>query len=340
MFKKPLHLAIAVIWLAVLGCYMPGFGAQATAPPSDGNEDLILTITALAGNQPAGAPTGTTEPPPPPPGATATLTLTATTCPATITAPGPVNVRSGPGAVYDIIGSLPAGASANVDGKNAEGTWWYVVFPAGAGGHAWVSGSVVTANCIPTTLAIIAAPPTPRPVSGTCKDGYVWRLINPSDKICVTPASKAQADADNAAAESRKLVTFYGSLACKVGYVWRDAYPDDFVCVTPAVHDQAQADNTAAASRWTPGPYGAHTCISGFVWREARPGDDVCVTPDVHTQTADDNAAASSRVAGPNDCISGYVWREAFSGDYVCVTPAVKAQVAADNAAAPSHTWP
>jgi uncharacterized protein YraI len=251
------------------------------------------------------------------------------------------NVRSGPGIVYGSIDAITNGASVSIAGRNDANTWWYITYPSASGGHAWIAMSVVTASCVPATVAVIAAPPTPLPPSGTCKDNYVQRLIKSSDKVCVPHDSKTQADADNAAADSRKLVTAYGPTACKVGFVWREAYSGDVVCVVPATRSQAAADNAAAASRWVVGPYGPHTCIAGFVWREAVPTtDDVCVTAAIRTQTAADNAAASSHVAGPNECISGYVQREAFGGDRVCVTPAVKAQVSADNAAAPSHTWP
>lgn len=337
MSKKPFYVFVLVLWLAALACNLPG--AAATQPPTEGNEDLIATLTALAPPQQAtetSAPSPTTPSEP-----TATIAASATACTPMITVNQNANVRSGPGTVYEPpVGALPVGATATVEGKNDDGTWWYIVFPAGPNGRGWISASLVTPSCIPATLTVVAAPPTPKPASGTCKDNYVWRLITPSDKVCVPPASKAQADADNAAANSRKLVTVYGASACKEGFVWREAYSGDVVCVTPANHAQAQADNAAAASRWTAGAYGPHTCISGYVWREATTGDDVCVTPDVRSQTAADNAAAASRVAGPDDCIPGYVWREAFSGDHVCVTPAVKAQVQADNAAAPSHTWP
>lgn len=331
MSRKPIHVLIVVLWLAALSCNLP----QATQPP----EEPTATFTVVApgqGTETSTLPASTVEP-------TATTISSATACTPMITVNSNANVRSGPGTVYDPpIGALPAGATAVVDGRDSTGTWWYIVFPGGPGGHGWISGSLVTPSCLPASVAVIAAPPTPLPPSGTCKNNYVWRLIRPSDKVCVPPASKAQADADNAAAASRRLVNVYGADACISGYVWREAFPGDHVCVTPAVRAQAAADNAAAASRWVVGAYGPHTCIPGYVWREATGNttDDVCVTPDVRAQAAADNAAASSRVAGPYDCISGYVWREAFPGDYVCVTPAVKAQVAADNAAAPANTWP
>jgi len=69
--------------------------------------------------------------------------------------------------VYGILGQLTLGSTATVDGKNSDGTWWYIQFPAGPNGHGWIAGSITTATCIPDTLAIIAAPPTPIPPSFT-----------------------------------------------------------------------------------------------------------------------------------------------------------------------------
>ena len=328
MKRKEIAYGLFAVWLAIVSCNFPMFTSLPTPTP---------TATGTTPTPSDGTPT--------PGGNTATPTILVptntavippTACTPIVTGNDSVNIRSGPGTVYSKVGALPLGATASVAGKNSAGTWWYINYSSVTG---WVSGSVVTASCIPATIAIVAAPPTPLPPSGTCKDDYVQRLIRSSDKVCVSPASKAQADADNAAADSRKLVNVYGADACLVGYVWREAYSGDKVCVTPATRTQAAADNAAAASRWEVGPYGPHTCIAGFVWREATSGDDVCVTGEIRSQTAADNAAAGSRVAGPDACISGYEWRAAFSGDKVCVTPAVKAQVAADNAAAPSHTW-
>jgi hypothetical protein len=345
MAKKQLSFFIVAIWLVVLSCNLPGVGFQLSAPTEEGNADLIATITALASLQQNPPSEATTQAPDATEIPTATLLITATSCTPMITVTSSANVRYGPGTVYDPpLGSLSTGATANVDGKDSTGFWYYIVYPSGPGGHGWISASLVSPSCLPTTVAIIPAPPTPKPPSGSCKGDYVWRLIKPGDKVCVPPASKAQAAADNAAAESRKIINVYGVDACISGYVWREAYGGDVVCVTGAVRSQAAADNAAAPSRWVVGPYGPHTCIVGFVWREARTGDDVCVTGDVRTQTAADNAAAASRKAinvyGVDACVSGYVWREAFSGDTVCVTAEVRTQVAADNAAAPSHTWP
>lgn len=329
MNKSRKLLSLLALGLAIMSCNLPVMGGQGT-PGAPEQGQTATSSVPISQSEGTSSPTFT---------ATEMILITntiapsATACSPMVVANSAVNVRSGPGTVYDIVGGLNQNGTAPVSGKSSDGTWWYLDVP---GGHGWVSGSVVTALCIPASLAVVAAPPTPLPPSGTCKDGYVYRLIRNSDKVCVPPTSKAQADADNAAASSRRVA----ANTCVSGYVWREAFSGDYVCVTPATRAQAAADNAAAASRWTAGAYGPHTCTAGFVWREATSGDDVCVTPDVRNQTLADNSAASSRVAGSDTCITGYVWREAFSGDHVCVTPEVKNQVAADNSAAPSHTWP
>jgi hypothetical protein len=338
MKKTRNPLFIAVLFLVAISCVCPAFQATEEEPSGLTSEDQ--TATALAAQSQDDTPataTFTGEP-------TATDTLTATTCVSTLVTNSSVNIRSGPGLEYPILDAVTQGTNLTVAGKNDTGTWWYIEYPSAPGGYAWISGSVTTATCIPDSLSVIVAPPTPLPPSGSCKGDYVHRLIKPSDKVCVSPASKAQADADNAAAASRLATATYGPDTCMQGYVWRDAFTDDHVCVEPAVRAQAAADNAAAASRWTSGAYGPHTCIAGYVWREAKSGDDVCVEPAVRTQAAADNAAAASRLAtaiyGPDTCAQGYVWRDAFTDDHVCVEPAIRTQTAADNADAPNHTWP
>lgn len=333
MNRRRIFFSILVLSLAVISCNLQS-GPSTQSPDQAQQATSIESATGVQTVQATNTSVSTEIP--------ATLAPSATPCSPQVTANSAVNVRKGPGTVYDIVGALTEGSTAGIAGKSTDGTWWYIDFPAGDGGHAWVSSSVVSSFCVPASVALIAAPPTPVPASGTCMDGYVYRLIKASDKTCVTPASKAQAQADNAAAASRKATATYGPDTCIEGYVWRDAFTNDHVCVTAAVRSQAASDNSAAASRWTSGI--DHTCLSGFVWREARAGDDVCVTPDVRSQAAADNAAAASRKVtstyGPDTCATGFVWRDAFTNDHVCVTPAVHDQVAADNAAAPSHTWP
>jgi hypothetical protein len=74
---------------------------------------------------------------------------------------------------------------------------------------------VVTA--IPGPAGSIGDPGVP------CLSGYVWRQAYAGDYVCVTPASRSQAAADDAAAVSRVAPGggLYGTYTCKQGYVWR-----------------------------------------------------------------------------------------------------------------------
>ncbi|MGW8250413.1 MAG: SH3 domain-containing protein [Anaerolineales bacterium] len=86
-----------------------------------------------------------------------------------------VNVRSGPGTNYRVLGVAAPGASAEVTGVSADGQWWQVAIPTqySASGAGWVSASfVVTQNT--GSVPVAEAPPappaiatTPPPPSGT-----------------------------------------------------------------------------------------------------------------------------------------------------------------------------
>jgi hypothetical protein len=158
MNKKRAVFFVITLWLAIVNCNLPG-GQNIQDPSPTPPVDLAGTITAMAALPLATAATGAA---PSETGTQATVTSSPTPCVPNVVANSPVNVRSGPGTDYEPpIGSLPQGGSAGVAGKSDDGTWWYIEFPAGSGGHGWISGSVVTAYCIPSTLASVAAPPLP-----------------------------------------------------------------------------------------------------------------------------------------------------------------------------------
>ncbi len=80
----------------------------------------------------------------------------------TATAVDYVNVRTGPGTTYPVLGIASPGASAEVSGKSADGAWWQVKVPTQyvASGLAWVSASyVVTSNT--GNVPVADAPPPP-----------------------------------------------------------------------------------------------------------------------------------------------------------------------------------
>ncbi|MGZ9166239.1 MAG: SH3 domain-containing protein, partial [Anaerolineales bacterium] len=59
-----------------------------------------------------------------------------------------LNIRSGPGTDFNSIGTLNPLDAVNLTGKDANGTWLRIEFPAGAGpeGRGWINAAFVQAN--------------------------------------------------------------------------------------------------------------------------------------------------------------------------------------------------
>lgn len=124
-------------------------------------------------------PTATPLPPTEPPSPTPTsrpATETPTPEPPTATpTPEPqqprvvadsnVNLRSGPGRAYPVIGQLRAGQEVAIQARNANGDWWQVAW--GGPGQAWVAGTVVRVLGPIDTVAVAAniPPPPPQPTA-------------------------------------------------------------------------------------------------------------------------------------------------------------------------------
>jgi uncharacterized protein YraI len=72
-----------------------------------------------------------------------------------------INVRSGPGTNYEVIGQLQNGASAAIRGKSADGAWWQIIYPSAPNGSGWVSASVTQANSEASNAPVATAPPAP-----------------------------------------------------------------------------------------------------------------------------------------------------------------------------------
>ena len=86
-----------------------------------------------------------------------------------VTAPNGVNVRTGPGTNFPVIGLAPFGREGEIIGRSADGSWWVVAVPSAAGGMGWVSASFVAASDA-ADVPVIASPappvvivPTPAP---------------------------------------------------------------------------------------------------------------------------------------------------------------------------------
>ncbi|UCG24241.1 MAG: META domain-containing protein [Chloroflexota bacterium] len=105
----------------------------------------------------------------PPPGVTVEATVVPPTPEpgdptATVTARAGVNVRTGPGVEYPVVGIAPFGAELEVVGVSADGTWWAINIPEVAGGVGWVSEEFVEVENGDDVL-VLPAPPTPTPAA-------------------------------------------------------------------------------------------------------------------------------------------------------------------------------
>lgn len=155
--------------------------AQALGPLSRMASDYLATAAgggqavAVAASPESPTPTATPVPPtdtptPLPPTDTPTAAPEPTATPTATPVPRPqavadrqgLNVRGGPGTVYPVIGEMGQGETADITGRNTEGSWWQVTLANGRDG--WVAASLVTAtgpaDAVEIAANIPAAPPT------------------------------------------------------------------------------------------------------------------------------------------------------------------------------------
>ncbi|GEM_PF-1724421 len=168
-------ICLAIILMLLASCNLPSAQeAPQAATPEPPGVDVVATsvelttaakLTELAANSASAATQAPPSPPTETPEPTPSFTPSPTPCTPLVTANTVANVRSGPGTVYDVVGSLAQGQSATVAGRNDANTWWYIEYSGATGGHAWISGTVVTAACLPASVQVVAAPPTPQPTA-------------------------------------------------------------------------------------------------------------------------------------------------------------------------------
>ena len=87
-------------------------------------------------------------------------TVTGTPLGPMIVVPDQVNVRSGPGTEYELIGVLIAGQQAPAVGRSVGGDWIQILYPGVPGNVAWVYSPFVVLDPPGATLPILEPPPT------------------------------------------------------------------------------------------------------------------------------------------------------------------------------------
>ena len=99
----------------------------------------------------------------------------------------------------------------------------------------------------------LGAAPVPAPAAEAgCLAGFVERQSHPDDHVCVTPDSKARAQAENAVAPLSWTPGPFGPKTCAIGLVWREAFEGDFTCVPPSIRTFVAQENALGPSRREP----------------------------------------------------------------------------------------
>jgi uncharacterized protein YraI len=71
-----------------------------------------------------------------------------------------VNLRSGPGTTFALLGTLNQGGSYTVTGRNADGRWYQII---NNGSTVWVFSELVDANDAARAAPVVESPATPTP---------------------------------------------------------------------------------------------------------------------------------------------------------------------------------
>ncbi|MFM7584235.1 MAG: SH3 domain-containing protein [Caldilinea sp.] len=175
-------LASGLAW-TLAGC--GGMGAQATPLPTR-TPLPTFTPTMAAAAQPA-------EPQPaePQPAENPTETPTSTPQIAQLVLNDLVNIRSGPGTSYGLVGSGQQGNIFRITGKNSDGSWWQIDYNGQAG---WVFGQLVAVSGGETVAVAQNIPPAP--VAPAPNNTPVPHTPAPAKPAPAQPAP-AQPPADN-----------------------------------------------------------------------------------------------------------------------------------------------
>ncbi|MCB9159576.1 MAG: META domain-containing protein [Caldilineaceae bacterium] len=165
---------IAVLLMLLFGAGNPGRGGETSGPGAPG---AIVTVPAPNPDQ----------------------------AQITVTAADGVNVRSGPGTQYDVVGIMPFGTQAPVIGRSQDGGWWVINVPVTRNNQGWVAAEFVAATNV-ADVPVVMPPgevPQPGPViaftaepttiqSGQCTT-LQWQVENVSE-VYVYPAGASWAD--------------------------------------------------------------------------------------------------------------------------------------------------
>ena len=172
-------LFVSVLVSAILACNLPTVaappvptdpGAAQTAAAQTVAASVNQTLAAIPSVVPPTLPLSPLPPatesftPSPTPTLSPTPEFTSTPTIPLVSVSMDTNCRSGPGQVYDYLGGLFVGQTAEVYGKNQNGDFWYIRLPGNSNTFCWLWGQHATIVGSAALLPVYTPPPTPTPM--------------------------------------------------------------------------------------------------------------------------------------------------------------------------------
>ncbi len=242
-------LIIVPILLSTSACNLPIAG-RVTTPPSNMTFPIDVTVTT---NLPIPVDVIVTTNPSKPGESTATPslspspTLTPTPEKLTLGVATDTNCRTGPGSVYDRVGGIQVGETAEVFARDPGNQYFFIRNPDNASGSCWVWGRYATPSGSTAGLPVFTPPPTPtQPPTDTPTPTPVPTslLISlPTEEMHLPASFKVTAVSASAARDSYNgtcpfLVTWSGTITANsagtVNAIWElvgSSYTKSFTLV-------------------------------------------------------------------------------------------------------------
>lgn len=175
-----------------------------------------------------------------------------------------LEVRSGPGEAYDLLGFLPADASAEVVSRDRSRGWWQIRTTLAADGVGWIRAGAEFVEVSGTeNLPIALAPPTPTPApSATATRG----ADTPTATATTPPEIPTATAAPTEPPPSATPTTSRPPTATQAPSVGAG----QFTLLKPASLERPSYGPTEFEWRWS-GPLGADQGFEVRVWREGEP---------------------------------------------------------------------
>ena len=178
-------LGLFLLILSLVGGELSGLVRSTTPPDTPGNVEAALAAESAFSTDTPVSPT-------------ATLASNLAGASIAVTE-AEVEVWSGPGESYELLGYLPTGARVEINSRDQSGEWWHIKTSLSPAGSGWIRNSnnltgMTDIDSVPIALAPPTSSPTPtsKPPSPTTTP---TATATPEPTATVTPAQPAPAEA-------------------------------------------------------------------------------------------------------------------------------------------------